>query len=146
VTGKILESGPDPYDAVGRFREANEGQHAQKRVVDLFGFRNSSNLTETGRASSLPKGSFGSRGKVTSTDTACGLYRCCERVTTSRLLLHVTAAFIVTRPLKTFRNWLHLPACHAGGRGFEPRRSRHDFKGLRSGIIRLRIFRAGALT
>jgi hypothetical protein len=36
-----------------------------------------------------------------------------------------------------------LPACHAGGRGFEPR---HDFKGLGGGIIRLRVFRTRALT
>jgi hypothetical protein len=59
---------------VGRFQEANEGEHARKRIVDLFGFRNSRDLTETGGASSRPKGSFGSRGKVTSTDTACGLW------------------------------------------------------------------------
>ena len=35
-------------------------------------------------------------------------------------------------------------ACHAGGRGFEPRCSRHDFKWLRRGIISLRVCRAGA--
>ena len=40
-----------------------------------------------------------------------------------RLFVAVIAGSVVTRALKTLRNWLRAPACHAGGGGFEPRRS-----------------------
>ena len=49
------------------------------------------------------------------------LRRCCERVTTNGFLWRVIAGSVVTRALKTLRNWLRAPACHAGATGADLR-------------------------
>jgi hypothetical protein len=52
-------------------------------------------------------------------------------VNTLAALWHVSALASVHRPLKSHRFWSGRRACHAEGRGFEPRRSRQSFQRLR---------------
>jgi hypothetical protein len=56
------------------------------------------------------------------------LYRCSELVTTNGFLWHVIAGSVVTRPLKTLRNRLRAPACHAGA-------TRADLRGRPAALV-----------